>query len=116
MKTTIQQKPRTYRKRVATGNPQQALKIFQKALDDYNQGHQYNAMQTAKYALKVARRTGEYCKAYICGFLSQLKQDLDQREYAKMYCLQALQSLEKFHIDYKEDKAYYEQLLRNIDN
>ena len=116
MKTqVIKQQVRT-RKGLYKRNPQQALRIFERAISAYNEGQKYFALQTARYALKIARRNGEYIKAYISGFLAQIKLELGQVHLAKSYCMQAIQSLEKFHIDYEKDKGYYETLLRSIES
>ena len=116
MKTIIETQTNRKHKSRIYQNPQQAVRIFQRAVDAYNKEQVYNALQTARYALQVARRTNEYSKAYICGFLAQLKWELCQFQLAKNYCLQAIQSLEKFHIDYQEDKNYYESLYRTIES
>ena len=105
---------KTTKKRYSAKVQQKAERIFQRALSEYNDGHPYNALQTARYALRVARRSGEYCKAYICGFLAQLKAELGQYEMAKMYCRKAISNLEKFHIAYKDDKKYYEMLMASL--
>lgn len=89
-------------------------RIFQQAIVSYNKGHVYHAMQTAKYALRQARRSGEYCKSYIYGFLAQIKNDLNQPELAGYYCRQALNSLQSGHQDFAEDRQYYHLLLRTI--
>src|SRR5687768_15423374 len=95
-------------------NYRQAGLIFQRAVNEYNEGHIYNALQTARYALKVARRTGAYWKVYICTFLAQVKAELGQHQQARMYCLQGLGSLKKHHPEYRQDKSYLELLSRNL--
>lgn len=91
-----------------------AARIFRKAIRAYNNGQVYNALQTARFALRQARKTGEYCKAYIYGFLAQLKLELNQSRIAKYYCLQAISALQKEHLDYAEDKQYYHMFLKSI--
>lgn len=105
----------TNRKSSVSARNVQATRIFHRALEAYNNGHKYYAMQTAKYALKVTRRTNEYAKTYICTFLAQLKFDLGQDRYAQLYCKQAIDALEKFHPEFKDDKSYLDTLLRTIE-
>ena len=75
----------------------------------------YQALQTARYALRISRRNNDYIKAYIHGFIAAIKAELGQKELAAYYCRQALQSLFSYHPSYRSDKKYYQALLRHIE-
>lgn len=94
---------------------QKASVIFRRAQQEYNRGLKYSSLQTAKYALKLAERNGEYCRAYICGYLAQLKLELGQPERALFYGIQALNALDPQDIEYAEDVRYYRLLLEYIE-
>lgn len=91
-----------------------AARIFDQAKMAYEKGHRYNAMQTARYALHLARKSEEYCKVYLYGFLAMLKWELGQKDLAEHYCKQAICALFPYHPDYRHDKKYYEAMLRAI--
>ena len=44
---------------------EKAQSIFDLALEHYREKHIYQALQTARYALRIARRNNDYIKAYI---------------------------------------------------
>jgi cobalamin biosynthesis protein CbiD len=107
-------RPNTFAPRI--GTHEKAARIFNQAKTAYEKGHRYYAMQTARYALHVARKSGEYCKAYLYGFLAMLKWELGQYKLAAYYCRQAMQSLWSYHADYRNDKKYYESMLKAIED
>jgi hypothetical protein len=93
---------------------QKIERFFERAINEFNKGHIYNAMQTAKYALHIARRFDSGLKSRLCGFIAQIKLDLNQFELAEYYCLQAIQYLNKKGETYHEDKKYFSLLLRQV--
>lgn len=95
---------------------QKAAIIFKRAQEEYNRGLKYSSLQTAKYALKLSERNGEYCRAYICGYLAQLKLELAQPEKALFYSLLAISALNPNHKEYKEDISYYKLLVKHMED
>jgi hypothetical protein len=93
---------------------QKVERIFEKAINEFNKGHIFNGMQTAKYALHIARLFDSTLKSRLCGFIAQIKFDLNQFVLAEYYCLQAIQYLEKGSGFYVEDKKYFALMLRQI--
>jgi len=94
---------------------EKARSIFDRALEHYREKHIYQALQTARYALRISRRNNDYIKVYIHGFIAAIKAELGQKELAAYYCRQALQSLFSYHPAYRSDKKYYQALLRHIE-
>ena len=94
---------------------QKAQSIFDAAMKHYQKNHFYLALQTARYALKLARKNQDYLRAYINGFIALIKMELGQKELAAYYCKQAIQSLFSYHPDYKSDLRYYLALLKEIE-
>jgi len=99
----------------SSSTSQKAQSIFDAAMKHYQKKHLYQALQTARYALKVARKQQDYLKAYINGFIALIKMDLGQKDMAEYYCKQAIQSLFSYHPDYKSDRRYYFALLKEIE-
>lgn len=89
--------------------------IFRRAQEEYNQGLKYSSLQTAKYALKLAVRNKEYCRAYIFGYLAQLTLELGQPENALFYAVHALNSLDPNDREYAEDIRYYRLLVKFVE-
>jgi len=94
---------------------QKASLIFRRAQHEYNRGLKYSSLQTAKYALKLAERNGEYCRAYILGYLAQLKLELAQPERALLYALHAVNALDPTDREYAEDIRYYRLLVEYME-
>ena len=94
---------------------QKAAIIFKRAQEEYNRGLKYSSLQTAKYAMKLAERNREYCRAYICGYLAQLKLELRQPEKALFYALLAISALNPNHKEYNEDVSYYRLLVKHME-
>jgi hypothetical protein len=94
---------------------QKASVIFRRAQHEYNRGLKYSSLQTAKYALKLAERKGEYCRAYVSGYLAQLKLELGQPERALFYALQAVNALDPHDREYAEDLRYYRLLVEYVE-
>ena len=89
--------------------------IFKSAREAFNRGQIYKALQTARYALLTSRRNGATNAPYICGFISQIKHLLGQRNLARIYCRLALGSLDPNSDHFREDRRYYRRLLAEID-
>lgn len=83
-----------------------AEKMFQQAIAAFNKGHKYHALQTARYAMQVARKNAPHLKSDICGFLAWIKYDLGQAGMASFYCHQALVYLDKNTASYGADRKY----------
>lgn len=94
---------------------EKARSIFDQALEHYREKRIYQALQTARYALRISRRNNDYIKVYIHGFIAVIKAELGQKELAAYYCRQALHSLFSYHPAYRSDKKYYQALLRHIE-
>ncbi len=94
---------------------QKASRIFQQAIEAYNEGHRYHAMQTARYALQVARRQAPALKSDLCGFLALIKWELGQANLASYYCHQAMTYLDKKSMTYGADRHYLLTLQSQID-
>lgn len=114
MNTIIGIRPENTRQIKSAPVFQKAERIFDRSLQEFNDGHIYQSLQTAKYALNIARRYNKYCKVNICLFIAQIKKDFGQVKLAEYYSIQALKYLKKDHPDYSSDKKFIDELLNSL--
>lgn len=93
---------------------QKAERIFDLALNAFNNGQRYHAMQTAKYALQQARKSGSSLRVDICQFLAFLKLELGQPRLAEYYACLAQQYLDRQSPTFGSDRTYLNALLSHI--
>lgn len=95
--------------------PEAASVLMQRAIEAFNRGQQYLALQSGKYALHMARKEQSPLRSEICTFLAHLKWLNGNKGTATFYTTLALQYLDRKQPGYAEDKRYLTELLAKID-
>lgn len=96
--------------------PEAASVLMERAIEAFNRGQQYLALQSGKYALHMARKEQSPLRSEICTFLAHLKWLNGNRGTASFYTNLALQYLDRKQAGYADDKRYLNELLTKIEH
>ena len=89
--------------------------LLGRAIDAFNRGQHYLALQSGKYALYMARKEQSPLRSDICTFLAHLKWMNGHKGTASFFANLALQYLDRRLATYAEDKRYLTDLLGRIE-